>query len=369
MITNIDQLLNEIKEIYQFQTDDELATLLEGLANPENKGVTYWDYIEVDTLLSLQKPKTNYPDEIIFITYHQIHELYFKLIIQELLKITHPERIDPNFVKRGGSSVKNKLKFIESSEVERWNNALKRCRRYMNKLIESFDVLKFGINDDFQEFRKLLLPASGFQTYQFRLIEIMITSFDNLIDVDKRPFISDEVNPEDDFEFYFENYFDAIYWRRGSIQNGTGEKTKLLQNFNVKYDELFVAELEKYSKANVYSKYKNNTNDFQEGVKNAMQLFEKSILIWKIAHFITIAGHIRKSKKGTGGTDWPKYLPVSKQRIFYFPSFWNPEVLNDEKTCTDELVKIVAEYEQVVKDEFKQIFKTSRQQEKIASDD
>jgi hypothetical protein len=51
---NFDTLLNEIKENYQFQNDNELADLLKGLADPEHKGVTYWDYIEVDTLLSLQ---------------------------------------------------------------------------------------------------------------------------------------------------------------------------------------------------------------------------------------------------------------------------------------------------------------------------
>jgi tryptophan 2,3-dioxygenase len=41
--------------------------------------LTYWDYIHLDTLLSLQSPKTPFPDEEIFIIYHQITELYFKL--------------------------------------------------------------------------------------------------------------------------------------------------------------------------------------------------------------------------------------------------------------------------------------------------
>src|SRR5438045_8442151 len=92
MNENIQNLLEQIKNHYQFQTDQDLEPLLLGLASAESKGTTYWDYIEVDTLLSLQKTKTNFPDEVIFITYHQIHELYFKLIIQELEKITRPEK-------------------------------------------------------------------------------------------------------------------------------------------------------------------------------------------------------------------------------------------------------------------------------------
>lgn len=48
---------------------------MEGLMH--SKYLTYWDYIQVDTLLSLQKTKTDFPDEEIFITYHQVTELFF----------------------------------------------------------------------------------------------------------------------------------------------------------------------------------------------------------------------------------------------------------------------------------------------------
>jgi len=52
----------------------------------------YWDYISVDTLLTLQKPKTDFPDEVIFIVYHQITELYFKLCLHEYHQIAHNGR-------------------------------------------------------------------------------------------------------------------------------------------------------------------------------------------------------------------------------------------------------------------------------------
>ena len=61
----------------------DLNSYLDGLifANP----IVYWDYIEVDALLSLQKPKTDFPDEKIFIVYHQITELYFNLIDKSII--------------------------------------------------------------------------------------------------------------------------------------------------------------------------------------------------------------------------------------------------------------------------------------------
>ena len=58
---------------------------LDGLlfSNPLN----YWDYTSLDTLLSLQRPKTDFPDEVVFIIYHQITELYFKLVLHEIEQI------------------------------------------------------------------------------------------------------------------------------------------------------------------------------------------------------------------------------------------------------------------------------------------
>ena len=69
----------------------DLNFYLDGLifANP----IVYWDYIEVDALLSLQKPKTDFPDEKIFIVYHQITELYFNLIEHEIDQICRNGKI------------------------------------------------------------------------------------------------------------------------------------------------------------------------------------------------------------------------------------------------------------------------------------
>ena len=75
------ELLEKLQDKFD-QDQQRIEDYLEGLLF--NNYEPYWRYLAVDTLLSLQQPKTDIPDEMIFIGYHQITELYFKLIIHEL---------------------------------------------------------------------------------------------------------------------------------------------------------------------------------------------------------------------------------------------------------------------------------------------
>src|SRR6187399_1027117 len=72
-----------------------LVSYLDGLLYTDY--LTYWDYIHLDTLLSLQNPKTSIPDEQIFIMYHQITELYFKLALHECRQIAEHENLTVEF--------------------------------------------------------------------------------------------------------------------------------------------------------------------------------------------------------------------------------------------------------------------------------
>ena len=74
--------LKKLEEKYEAMGQD-LSSYLDGLLYSDY--LTYWDYIHLDTLLSLQSPKTAIPDEKIFILYHQVTELYFKMILNCLL--------------------------------------------------------------------------------------------------------------------------------------------------------------------------------------------------------------------------------------------------------------------------------------------
>src|ERR1700739_5061014 len=78
--------INLLDEKYAAMGQD-LNSYLDGLLYADY--LTYWDYIHLDTLLSLQSPKTPFPDEEIFIMYHQITELYFKLVLHECRQIAN----------------------------------------------------------------------------------------------------------------------------------------------------------------------------------------------------------------------------------------------------------------------------------------
>ena len=137
------QLLEKLHQ--KFDADGQkLDDYLEGLLF--NNYEPYWRYVAVDALLALQQPKTDIPDEMIFIAYHQITELYFKLIIHELEQMSTGEL-----------------------DTQRWEDKITRIVRYLKNLIDSFDIMIEGMErDQFLKFRMSLLPASGFQSAQFR---------------------------------------------------------------------------------------------------------------------------------------------------------------------------------------------------------
>src|SRR3954466_14532752 len=91
------EIIERIKlldEKYQAMGQD-LNSYLDGLLYADF--LTYWDYIHLDTLLSLQNPKTPFPDEEIFIIYHQITELYFKLALHECKQIAEASQLTVEF--------------------------------------------------------------------------------------------------------------------------------------------------------------------------------------------------------------------------------------------------------------------------------
>src|ERR1043165_2973894 len=95
---NLIEQLKKLQAKYDAMGQD-LASYLDGLLYSDY--LTYWDYIHLDTLLSLQSPKTSFPDEKVFIIYHQITELYFNLVLTEIKQIAeHPSLTREFFVTR-----------------------------------------------------------------------------------------------------------------------------------------------------------------------------------------------------------------------------------------------------------------------------
>jgi tryptophan 2,3-dioxygenase len=120
----------------------------------------YWDYLQLDGLLNAQAPKSLEAghvqhDEFLFICVHQTSELWFKQILVEL---------DSVRAIMGGARVAER---DLSTVVSR----LRRVNEILHLLVGQIDVLETMTPLDFLEFRMFLVPASGFQSVQFRLIE------------------------------------------------------------------------------------------------------------------------------------------------------------------------------------------------------
>ena len=122
--------------------------------------VDYGEYLQLDKLLTSQSPKSTEAgapahDEMLFIVVHQAYELWFKLILHELDSVMGLFRHDSVDERSVGVAVARLERIVEIQKV----------------LLDHLRVLETMTPLDFLEFRDLLMPASGFQSVQFRLIE------------------------------------------------------------------------------------------------------------------------------------------------------------------------------------------------------
>ena len=127
------------------------------MTNEENP-LYYADYLKLDKILNSQNPKsTGSTDEMLFIVIHQAYELWFKQIIHEL-------DIVRNIFSKGNVN-------DNAGEMSLAVHKLKRVVKILEVLNQQVGILETMTPMDFLEFRNLLLPSSGFQSLQFRIIE------------------------------------------------------------------------------------------------------------------------------------------------------------------------------------------------------
>jgi tryptophan 2,3-dioxygenase len=294
----MEERLLRLQEKYAAMGQD-MTSYLDGLLHADF--LTYWDYIHLDTLLSLQNPKTPFPDEEIFIIYHQITELYFKLALHECEQITGANPLTAQF-------------FIDR---------LKRINRYFQALIQSFEIMVDGMEkEQFLKFRMSLLPASGFQSGQYRMIEIYATDFINLVTGDKR----DELR-----QATIEEQFEYLYWKFGATELSSGKKTLTLQQFEKKYAKAFI-ELGKAGVGHnfnaLYHQFKAESKATIELEHELKQLDIHVNINWPLSHYKSAVRYLNREPdeiKATGGTNWQQYLPPRFQKRIFYPSLWNME--------------------------------------------
>lgn len=346
------------------------------------KQVTYPGYLELDKVLDAQHPKSTEHgkeahDETLFIVIHQVYELWFKQIIHELSSVT---------------------KLFKDNVVDEKNigiavSRLNRIREIQKILIDQIRVLETMTPLDFFEFRDYIVPASGFQSLQFRKIETMLgleishrvsfnnkKYYDSLIEQEKKemkalekedslldlinnwlertPFLS-----FDDFDFL------AVYHK--AIQDRLAQEKEVIQkNTNISDDEkpIRIKMLEESLKQFEYIFDKNKYNELVE--KGERQLSYESTLAvlfinlyrdqpilqlpfkllsdlvdidelfttWRHRHALMVLRIIGR-KVGTGGSSGHDYLNKTAEQHKIFKDLYNISTLLIPRSFLPDLPK------------------------------
>lgn len=295
------EILEQIEQKFQ-AINQKTETHLEGLLWA--KPITYWDYIQTDALLNLQTQRTTLPDEMVFIMYHQVNELLFKMILWEIEQLCQTEQ----------------------PETAYFTEKLMRISRYFDMLTTSFTIMKEGMDvEQYMKFRNTLTPASGFQSAQYRFIEFSSTDLINLIDYRFRATI-DRNTP-------YEHAFEHLYWQAAGKDYQTGEKSFLILEFERKYKKEFLRFMEDYNTTNLWRKFKQLPENDQknEALVTAMRHYDYTVNItWVMGHYHAAKKYIESGHgtgEATGGSDWKKYMLPKYQRRIFFPELWTAEEL------------------------------------------
>src|SRR6202035_1107761 len=239
-----------------------------GFQDASGRRLSYDSYLQIPQLLDLQQRLTRAHDELLFIVVHQVYELWFKVLIDEL------------------ESVRDA---IEKEELRAARHALNRVKVIEDLLVEQVAVLETMAPQDFLTFRSELAPASGFQSAQFREIEFLsglkdagyIKALDG--EGDTRARLQRRLE-----EPSLHDVFGALMKRRGVTV------TDLYRQGDRHADLLELAEA---------------LLDHDEGFR-----------LWRLRHVEMVQRQIG-DKPGTGGSTGVRYLQSTLSKRF-FPELW-----------------------------------------------
>ena len=118
-----------------------------------SQSMSYGDYLQLDAILSAQKPLSPAHDEMLFIVQHQTSELWMKLMLNEL---------------------RAAMGHIARDELQMAFKMLARVSKIMEQLVHAWDVLATMTPPEYTAMRPYLGQSSGFQSYQYRSIEFSL---------------------------------------------------------------------------------------------------------------------------------------------------------------------------------------------------
>ncbi len=255
----------------------------------EDPPLTYSSYLKVPELLSLQEPlsRPEHHDEMLFILIHQVYELWFKQLLHE---------------------VDAAVRAIEADRVLRVHKIFKRVTAIQRVLVEQLQVLETMTPQDFEVFRSRLNPASGFQSMQFRAVEISSGLKDPRYLAFHR--YAPEAHGELERRMAAPTIWDAFVALLGRRGFGVGPEAP--EPDSEASQELIAALRTLYTEA----------EDHYDLYLTAELLvdYDELFQIWRFCHVKMVERTIG-AKMGTGGSSGARYLRGTLSKRF-FPELW-----------------------------------------------
>jgi len=253
--------------------------------------MSYADYLGLKALLECQRPLSGQHDEMLFITIHQASELWIKLCLHELTAA---------------------IRQIRQGELGSAFKMLSRIARVQMQLIQSWEILSTMTPFDYAGFRGSLGKSSGFQSFQYRMLEFRLGNKNaKMVRVfESDPGLAAQVHAAlVEPSIYDESL--ALLARRGiAIPN-----SKLHRDFAKPYvEDQRVTEAWRTVYRDVDKHW-----DLYELAEKLVDL-EYRFHLWRFSHMKTVE-RIIGAKPGTGGTSGVKYLKKALDLTFY-PELW-----------------------------------------------
>jgi tryptophan 2,3-dioxygenase len=262
-----------------------------GIATDFSRQMSYGGYLGLETLLSAQNPRSDKHDELLFIVIHQVQELWMKLMIRELEVATGCVRAD---------------------QLQPAFKGLARVSRIQRQLVEAWDVLSTMTPADYLSFRDVLGQSSGFQSWQYRLMEILLGARDEFM---LKPHAHDAA-----LTARLRTAFDSP-----SLYQ---EALRLLARHGIPVPEAVLnrspamPHVEDEGVVEAWAQVYRRSNDYFDLYELAEELvdLEDAFQQWRFRHVTTVE-RIIGMRKGTGGSAGVAYLRRALERRF-FPELW-----------------------------------------------
>jgi tryptophan 2,3-dioxygenase len=252
-----------------------------------DRGLTYAGYLALEELLTLQRPRSDEHDELLFITIHQTYELWFKQIMHEI---------------RGA------MRALRADESSRAAHRLSRVRHILKVAVAQVDILETLTPLEFAAFRSRLATSSGFESAQFRELEALLgVRNPRLADLLPEPAAREQVHAT----MRTPSLWDATL--RWLSARGHAIPIEILDRDLTKpYEESDAVQeilLGIYREGGDVANLLEQLVDIDEGVQE-----------WRYRHVKMVERTIGR-KSGTGGSTGVEYLAASLRRSL-FPDLW-----------------------------------------------